>query len=220
MDLGIAGEKAIHGGAGAGLGKAGAMSLAREGVEVIIVARPLANIEAAAEEIRSATDARVTPVAADITTDEGRALALQGLSRARNCRQQLGRTAHRQFPRLGSRCLDRGAERQHAGSRLYDQGYGGRHDRPQVRVHCEHHFERGEGSDQHPGPFKQLPVRFHHRSELADRRRQVPGDLLMLSAERAIRVAGGAEEVHLVTEEAVQNWGVAGGARDGLQPTV
>ena len=81
-------------------------------------------------------------------------------------------------------------------------------------------FERGEGSDQYSRPFKQRPVRFHHRSELADRRRQVPGDLLMLSAERAIRVAGGAEEVHLVTEEAVQNWGVAGGARDGLQPTV
>ena len=39
-------------GASAGLGKACAMALAREGVEVTIVARTKANILAAAEEIR------------------------------------------------------------------------------------------------------------------------------------------------------------------------
>ncbi len=77
MDLGIAGKKAIVGGASMGLGKACAMSLAREGVDVTIVARTQANIEAAAEEIRAATGARVTPVAVDITTDEGRALVLK-----------------------------------------------------------------------------------------------------------------------------------------------
>ncbi|MBU2227951.1 MAG: SDR family oxidoreductase [Proteobacteria bacterium] len=76
MDFGIAGRKAIVGGASAGLGKACAMSLAREGVEVTIVARTPANIEAAADQIRAATGARVTPVAADITTDEGRAAVL------------------------------------------------------------------------------------------------------------------------------------------------
>jgi 3-oxoacyl-[acyl-carrier protein] reductase len=53
------------------------MSLAREGVDVTIVARTLANIEAAAEEIRSATGANVTPVAVDINTDEGRAAVLK-----------------------------------------------------------------------------------------------------------------------------------------------
>jgi 3-oxoacyl-[acyl-carrier protein] reductase len=77
MDFGIAGRKAIVGGASAGLGKACAMSLAREGVDVTIVARTLANIEAAAEEIRAATGVKVTPVAVDITTDEGRALVLK-----------------------------------------------------------------------------------------------------------------------------------------------
>jgi len=46
-------------------------------VDVTIVARTLANIEAAAEEIRSATGVNVTPVAVDITTDEGRAAALK-----------------------------------------------------------------------------------------------------------------------------------------------
>jgi 3-oxoacyl-[acyl-carrier protein] reductase len=77
MDFGIAGRKAIVGGASAGLGRACAMSLAREGVEVTIVARTRANIEAAAEEIRTATGVRVTPVAADITTDEGRTAVLK-----------------------------------------------------------------------------------------------------------------------------------------------
>ena len=76
MDLGIAGRKAIIGGASAGLGKACAMALAREGVAVTIVARTQNNLEAAAEEIRKATGARVTPVAVDITTDEGRAKVL------------------------------------------------------------------------------------------------------------------------------------------------
>jgi 3-oxoacyl-[acyl-carrier protein] reductase len=77
MDLGISGRKAIIGGASMGLGKACALSLAREGVDVTIVARTLAAIEAAAEEIRAAAGGRVTAVAADITTDEGRALALK-----------------------------------------------------------------------------------------------------------------------------------------------
>ena len=77
MDLGIAGRKAIVGGASAGLGKACAMSLAREGVELTIVARTKANIEAAAEEIRAATGTKVTPVAVDINSDEGRAAILK-----------------------------------------------------------------------------------------------------------------------------------------------
>jgi 3-oxoacyl-[acyl-carrier protein] reductase len=77
MDLGIAGRKAIVGGASMGLGKACALSLAREGVDVTIVARTFATIEAAAEEIRAAAGGRVTAVAADITTDKGRALVLK-----------------------------------------------------------------------------------------------------------------------------------------------
>jgi 3-oxoacyl-[acyl-carrier protein] reductase len=76
MDLGIAGKKGIVGGASSGLGKACAFALAREGVELTIVARTEANIVAAAEEISSATGVRVTPVAADINSDEGRGAAL------------------------------------------------------------------------------------------------------------------------------------------------
>jgi 3-oxoacyl-[acyl-carrier protein] reductase len=53
------------------------MSLAREGVDVTIVARTKANIEAAAEEIRAAAGVKVTPVAVDINSDEGRAEILR-----------------------------------------------------------------------------------------------------------------------------------------------
>lgn len=77
MDFGISGKKAIVGGASAGLGKACAMSLAREGVDVTIVARTKANLDAAAEEIRAAAGVRVTPVAVDINSDEGRAEILR-----------------------------------------------------------------------------------------------------------------------------------------------
>jgi 3-oxoacyl-[acyl-carrier protein] reductase len=53
------------------------MSLAREGVDVTIVARTREKLEAAAEEIRKAAGVTVTPVAVDNTTDEGRAAVLK-----------------------------------------------------------------------------------------------------------------------------------------------
>jgi len=77
MDLGISGKKGIVGGASSGLGKACALALAREGVELTIVARTEANIIAAAEEINSETGVNITPVAADINSDEGRAATLK-----------------------------------------------------------------------------------------------------------------------------------------------
>jgi 3-oxoacyl-[acyl-carrier protein] reductase len=76
MDLGIRGRKGIVGGASSGLGRACALALAREGVDLTIVARTAADIEAAAEEISSETGVLVIPVAADINSDEGRAAVL------------------------------------------------------------------------------------------------------------------------------------------------
>lgn len=76
MDLGIRGRRALVCAASKGLGKACAFSLAREGVEVTIVARTAPALESAAEEIRATTGARVTAVAADITTEAGRKAAL------------------------------------------------------------------------------------------------------------------------------------------------
>ena len=72
MDLGIRGRRAIVGGASKGLGRACALSLAREGVSVAIVARGEAELAKTAAELRSQTGAEVLPVAADLATDEGR----------------------------------------------------------------------------------------------------------------------------------------------------
>ncbi len=77
MDLGIKGKTALVCAASKGLGKGCAMSLAREGVNVVITARGREALEATAEEIRKATGAKVTAVAGDITTPEGRAAALK-----------------------------------------------------------------------------------------------------------------------------------------------
>ena len=72
MDLGIKGRTAIVCASSRGLGKACATALAREGCSVIINGLDDARLAAAAQEIRAATGASVTPVRADITTQEGR----------------------------------------------------------------------------------------------------------------------------------------------------
>lgn len=77
MDLGLSGRKAIVSAASRGLGKAAALSLAREGCEITLLARTPEPLEKTAEEIRRSTGARVTAVAADVNTEEGRAAALQ-----------------------------------------------------------------------------------------------------------------------------------------------
>ncbi len=76
MDLGINGRTAIVCAASKGLGKACAMQLAKEGVNVVISARTKADIEATAEEIRKAANVKVTAIACDVTTDAGRAQIL------------------------------------------------------------------------------------------------------------------------------------------------
>ena len=76
MDLGIGGKSALVCAASKGLGKGCALALAGEGAAVTLVARNPQTLEAAAEEIRAATGARVSTVAADITTAAGRAAAL------------------------------------------------------------------------------------------------------------------------------------------------
>ena len=77
MDLGIAGRRAIVCAASKGLGRACAFSLARNGVNVAIVARTRDALEATAEEIRRETGVRVVAVAEDITTPKGREAALR-----------------------------------------------------------------------------------------------------------------------------------------------
>jgi 3-oxoacyl-[acyl-carrier protein] reductase len=76
VDLGIRGKTALVCGASKGLGRGCATSLAREGCRVTLVARERKALENTADEIRAATGATIATVAADITSDEGRAAAL------------------------------------------------------------------------------------------------------------------------------------------------
>ncbi len=76
MHLGIRGRKAIVCGSSQGLGKACALALAEAGVALVINGRREATLERTAEEIRSVTGVAVTPVAADIGSQEGQAALL------------------------------------------------------------------------------------------------------------------------------------------------
>jgi NAD(P)-dependent dehydrogenase (short-subunit alcohol dehydrogenase family) len=68
MDLGLQGKRAIVTGGSLGIGKAIARELAREGVDVAIVARSKDRLEAAAREIGSETGRRIIALAADVTS--------------------------------------------------------------------------------------------------------------------------------------------------------
>ena len=76
MDFGLKGKKAIVCASSKGLGRACALALAREGVELVITARTAKELEATAAMIRQQTGAKVTTVAGDITTEAGREAAL------------------------------------------------------------------------------------------------------------------------------------------------
>ena len=77
MDLGITGRWALVCGASKGLGLGCARALVREGVNVVIVARGEAALQVAAAELSALPGAaEVRAVAADVTTDAGRAAAL------------------------------------------------------------------------------------------------------------------------------------------------
>jgi 3-oxoacyl-[acyl-carrier protein] reductase len=76
MDLGIRGKTALVCAASKGLGKGCALSLAREGVNLVITARGKEALEQTAAELRK-LGVDVKAVAGDITTEEGRNAALQ-----------------------------------------------------------------------------------------------------------------------------------------------
>ncbi|MBI4340086.1 MAG: SDR family oxidoreductase [Chloroflexi bacterium] len=67
MDMGLSGRVAIVTGGSEGIGKAAAMSLAREGARVVICARRKEVLDAAAEEIRFQSEGTVLAVPADVT---------------------------------------------------------------------------------------------------------------------------------------------------------
>jgi 3-oxoacyl-[acyl-carrier protein] reductase len=77
MKLGITGKWALVCGASKGLGYGCALALAREGTNVVIVARGAEALQAAAGRLRGDAEVpqgtQVEPIAVDITTAEGRA---------------------------------------------------------------------------------------------------------------------------------------------------
>lgn len=77
MDLGIKGKRALVCASSKGLGRGCAEALAEAGVNLVMNARGAEALEAAAAEIRSKYGVEVTAVAADITSDEGRAKVLE-----------------------------------------------------------------------------------------------------------------------------------------------
>lgn len=68
MDLGLEGKRAIVTGGSLGIGKAIARERAREGADVVIVARTKDTLEAAAREMATETKRRVIPLVADVTS--------------------------------------------------------------------------------------------------------------------------------------------------------
>src|SRR6187402_1445050 len=66
MDLMLKGKVAIVGGASKGLGRACAQALAEEGVNLAICSRSQADLEKAAQEIRSTTGVEVLAFAGDL----------------------------------------------------------------------------------------------------------------------------------------------------------
>lgn len=71
MDLGLLNKRAFVGGGSRGIGKAIALELAREGVDVVIASRTLSALQDSAKEIEDITGRRIIPMALDVTsTDE------------------------------------------------------------------------------------------------------------------------------------------------------
>lgn len=76
MDLGLKGKRALVTASSKGLGRGCAEALAAAGVDLVLNARGEEALEATAAGIRDAYGVSVTAVAADITTEEGRAKVL------------------------------------------------------------------------------------------------------------------------------------------------
>jgi 3-oxoacyl-[acyl-carrier protein] reductase len=81
MDLGIKGRTAIVCAASKGLGRACAWSLAREGVDLTLCARGKEALDQTAAELRKAFGVKVTALALDVTTPDGRAHLLAACPR-------------------------------------------------------------------------------------------------------------------------------------------
>ena len=76
MDLGIRGKRAVVCASSKGLGRGCAEALAEAGADLVLNARGEAALQATADDLTRRFGVRVLPVAADITTEAGRAAVL------------------------------------------------------------------------------------------------------------------------------------------------
>ncbi len=76
MDLGLAGKSALVCASSRGLGRGVAMALAEAGVNLTLNARTPGPLDETAQFLRSRYNVAITSVAADITTQAGRAQVL------------------------------------------------------------------------------------------------------------------------------------------------
>ncbi len=84
MDLGLQGKAALVCASSKGLGRGCAQALAREGADLVLVARSADTLATTAQAIRDETGVTVVEIAADITTTEGRARALNAAAQLRH----------------------------------------------------------------------------------------------------------------------------------------
>jgi short chain dehydrogenase len=169
MNLEISGRRALVRAASKGLGKACAMALALEGVDVTVNARNRDALEAAAAEIEHAAGIPVSAAAYDISTPEGRDAALAGLPVIDILVSNAGgpppgdfRDWSREFwiPALDANMLTPIARPPH------DR----RNDRAEVWAHRQSNLECGEGADPVPGAVERRP----HRADRIRRRPCAP----------------------------------------------
>ena len=77
MDMGLQEKVAIITGGSDGIGKAAALSMAKEGANVVIVARRAEVLDQAVQEIKIATERSVIPLALDVTADGASQMMIQ-----------------------------------------------------------------------------------------------------------------------------------------------
>ncbi len=129
MDLGIRGKRALVCASSKGLGKGCAEALAEAGVDLILNARGAEALEATAAAIRARHNVNVTAIAADITTEDGRARVLDAAAGVRYPCHQCRRPAPRHVVRLDPRRFHPRAGCQHAHPHRADEGAAAGDDR-------------------------------------------------------------------------------------------
>jgi short subunit dehydrogenase len=179
MDLGIRGKKSIVCASSQGLGRGCAMALALEGVDLVINGRTIATVEATAAMIRRETGVSVTPVAADITTPEGRKAVLAACPDPDILVNNAGGPPIGDFRERGG--VDERGQRQHDYADHAGPVGGRRNDCAPLWTHREYYLAFGEGSVGSSGSLQRRSGRSHRlccrpcaTSRQAQRRDQQP----------------------------------------------